>query len=146
MAADHADLVQDIEEIIAGMGMSLVSLHQQVVSGRLQVSVVVHRPGGVSLEDCTTVHRTIHPRISVLTGRRDINMEVSSPGIGRKLRNPEEYKPFIGSMIKVLPRDGDWFSARLVSCDGTEVELEQNGSNSRMSFNEITVSRLDDTV
>lgn len=146
MARSDTQLTQDIEELITGMGMSLVSMNQQVVNGRLQVSVVVHKPGGVKLDDCADVHRTVQPRLSVLTGRRDISMEVSSPGIGRKLKDPREYRPFIGSVIKVLPREGDWFSARLVSCDDNTVELERDGTVSRMSFDEITVSRLDDAV
>ncbi|MFP4508973.1 MAG: hypothetical protein ACOC4I_01730 [Spirochaetota bacterium] len=146
MAHSDTQLTQDIEELINGMGMNLVSMNQQVVNGRLHVSLVVHKPGGVKLDDCADVHRTVQPRISVLTGRRDLSIEVSSPGIGRKLKEPGEYRPFIGSMIKVLPRDGDWFSARLRACDDTTVELERDGTVSRMSYDTITVSRLDDTV
>lgn len=146
MATSDTELLQDIEQVIGGMGMSLVSMNQQVVNGRLQVSVVVHKPGGVNLADCANVHRTVQPRLSLRTGRRDISMEVSSPGIGRKLKEPAEYGPFVGSSIKVLPRDGDWFSARLVSCSNDGIELERDGTRTRMSFDEITVSRLDDAV
>lgn len=57
---------------------------------------------GVTLEDCTDVSRDVSQLLDVedLIAQH-YHLEVSSPGLDRKLRGPADYKRFRGQLVKV---------------------------------------------
>jgi ribosome maturation factor RimP len=69
------------------------------------VRVLVDRPGGIDLDALAGVAGTVvspildeHPD---LTPEGRFDLEVSSPGIERTLRRPEQYGRYIGSLVSV---------------------------------------------
>lgn len=60
------------------------------------------RPGGVSLDDCAEVSRDVSTLLDVedlVAGR--YNLEVSSPGLDRKLRGEADFARFTGRLARV---------------------------------------------
>jgi ribosome maturation factor RimP len=60
------------------------------------------RPGGVSLDDCAEVSRDVSTLLDVedlVAGR--YNLEVSSPGLDRKLRGEADFVRFVGRLARV---------------------------------------------
>ncbi|MBI3016532.1 MAG: ribosome maturation factor RimP [Deltaproteobacteria bacterium] len=60
---------------------------------------------GVTIEDCSQVHRTIE---SLLSGEvipdlkyREFQLEVSSPGVNRVLKKKDDFQKFSGSEIEI---------------------------------------------
>jgi ribosome maturation factor RimP len=113
----------EIEPVLAGMGYALVELSVGRRKGVSHVVVVLHRPGGVGVDQCAEVSRAIQPRLELVEGLADVTLEVSSPGIERTLKDPAEYGIFRGRGVQVLPADGgEWVGGVIEAYrDGTLV-------------------------
>lgn len=61
------------------------------------------RVGGVSLEDCEKLHRTIDPILDELdpTDGQPYQLSVSSPGLDRPLKTERDYKKNLGNEVNV---------------------------------------------
>lgn len=58
--------------------------------------------GGVTLDDLTPISRVLGDVVDahdVISGR--YTLEVSSPGINRRLRKPEHFREFVGKQVRV---------------------------------------------
>ena len=104
--------------------------------------VQIDRPGpaaraedSVSVEDCARVSRDMSAILDV----EDIvptayTLEVSSPGLDRPLRRPDDYSRFAGRRAKIVMRervDGQgFFKGRLGGIEGSDVLIE--GDDRRM--------------
>jgi len=63
--------------------------------------------GGVTLEDCANVSREVSTILDVeeVVPGGEYVLEVSSPGLDRKLMKPADYRRFTGSMVKLQTRE-----------------------------------------
>lgn len=90
--------------------------------------VRIDRPEGVTLADCERVSKSV----SALLDQADpfptrYELEVSSPGAERPLRNVEEYRRFIGRRANVRYRVGDSeqvAEGRLIAVSDDMIELQ----------------------
>jgi ribosome maturation factor RimP len=90
-----------VAPLVADAGLDLVEV--RFPGGQLQV--VVDRPGGVDLETLSG----ISSRISRLLDEHDMvpgryTLEVSSPGLERPLRTPDQFRRFVGATVSVKTR------------------------------------------
>jgi ribosome maturation factor RimP len=64
------------------------------------------RPGGVTLADCEFISQNVGTILDVedvIPGQR-YTLEVSSPGVERKLTKPRDFERFVGQKVKVALR------------------------------------------
>ena len=69
--------------------------------------VYIDKPGGVTHEDCSSFSREVSTIFDVedaVPGGTYL-LEVSSPGLDRKLSKPADYERFTGSLVKLMTRD-----------------------------------------
>jgi ribosome maturation factor RimP len=90
------------------LGYELYDLALTGGSGYMTLRVRIDRPEGVTLGDCERVSKSL----SALLDQADplpmrYDLEVSSPGAERPLRNLEEYRRFIGRRANVRYHGGD---------------------------------------
>ncbi len=155
--------VQPLEQIraiaarvAAARGLAIWDLQsRREVSGHV-VRVVIDRPGpaatpedSVSIEDCVEVNR----EMSTILDVEDplpfaYTLEVSSPGLTRPLRQPDDYRRFEGRLAKIVVREAvdnqKAFEGRLRGIDGDAVLLEvSNGRQHRLPLALITRGRLE---
>lgn len=96
-----AELVRELEEIAHAVGCELI--HAELKGGKLQL--VLDRedtPGGVNLADCQEVSKqasALLDVVDVIPGR--YVLEVTSPGLDRKLYRPRDYERFQGRLARV---------------------------------------------
>ncbi len=142
-------LYESLEPIITGLGFGIVELVGRQRKSTFHVHLVIHHPDGVGIENCAQVHRTVLPRIEVMYESLDVHLEVSSPGIYRKIKDAREFEIFKGKSIKVL-RSGssEWIKARIDDADEKSVSLRfyENGDTMEkdvVPFAEIQKARLD---
>jgi ribosome maturation factor RimP len=98
--------------------------------------VFVDKEGGVTLDDCADVSREISAQLDV----EDViqtayRLEVSSPGLDRPLKKPQDYQRFQGRLAKIkmlekLDPDGrgherKTFIGKLMGLEGEVVKLMQ---------------------
>ncbi|MDZ7643749.1 MAG: ribosome maturation factor RimP [Woeseiaceae bacterium] len=103
--------------------------------------------GGIGLEDCETVSRQVSALLDVedpLPGH--YVLEVSSPGLDRRLTKPSHFRRFMGAEVRVrlrFPLDGRRnFRGTLVAVDEEKIEVEVDGEKHRLPLATIETARL----
>ncbi len=98
--------LQDIvEQIVTGFGLALVDIERSA-GGLLRITIDLPwnpqaaEPEMVTVEDCEKVTRQLQFSLEV-EGIEYRRLEVSSPGIDRPLRKPEDFERFTGQVIDV---------------------------------------------
>ena len=137
-------LINEIEPVIEGLGFSLVEFSSHRNRSNLTVKAIIYTQNGVGLEECSKVYKTILPRIELLEDTRNINLEVSSPGISRNVKSIEEFGIFIGKNVKILKKDGsDWIHGRISTVDNNSVIINVDKNAVSVSFEDINKAKLE---
>lgn len=132
--------------VIEGMGYHIVELKSRTVQRQLHVSLVVHREPGVTLEDCSQIFRTVQPRLEMANSSRDIHLEVSSPGITRRLKSADELVVFKDRGIKyLLDEESDWRSGIIGEAAADKVTIINEDHPEEILLSRIKRIKLDDT-
>jgi len=98
------------EALVASEGMELVDLEYRLQGRRWMLRLFVDKDGGVTLDDCANISRELGDLLDV----KDVIpqayvLEVSSPGLNRRLRKKEDFSRFAGQKVRlrlVAPIDG----------------------------------------
>lgn len=97
-----------IEPAVIASGCELWDVSLAGTPGQRFLRVYIDAPGGVDIDRCTRVSRTLRPVLDEpLSGFSDVDLEVSSPGAERRLRGVDDYLRFIGNRVHVRFRHGD---------------------------------------
>jgi ribosome maturation factor RimP len=110
------------------LGYELYDLSLSGTGGYQTLRVRIDRPQGVTLADCERVSKSL----SALLDQDDplptrYDLEISSPGAERPLRNLDEYRRFIGNRANVRYRVGDGeqvAEGRLTAVSDQMIELQ----------------------
>ena len=137
-----------VSPVLANLGYDLVELGLVVSHGRRTLRVFIDKPGGVKLEDCALASKTVGPVLDehgVSLGR--YFLEVSSPGVERKLKTREDFRHFIGRKALVRlreARDGvGEIEGRIASFDDDTLKLKpEDGEEIDVPFEAISSARL----
>ena len=100
--------IQEIAERVAtSAGLEVVEVQMLGGGGARMVRIFIDKPLGVTHADCELVSQqvgTILDVEDVVPGAR-YTLEVSSPGVERKLTKPGDFERFVGQKVKVVLRD-----------------------------------------
>jgi ribosome maturation factor RimP len=101
---DVADrLVDALSPVLEAFGLELVD----VVVGGSQVQVTVDRPGGVDLDALASANRELSRALDLLDPfPGSYTLEVSSPGLERRLRTPAHFGRAIGEIVTIRTLPG----------------------------------------
>ena len=133
----------DYEQLVTGLGYKLVDLQIVHQKSMWVVKAVIYSKNGVGIDDCSKVHRALLSRAEVLLNSQDIQMEVSSPGLNRVIKNAAEFQAFIGENIKVLEVScSDWLEGELVSADTVKIGLKTSDGQKDIPYTDIKKAKL----
>ncbi len=125
------ELKQVIKNIVEDNGCELYDIEETKEGDYKYYRIYITKPGGVSLNDCTTINNLISPIFDVedpIDGK--YFLEVSSPGIERKLTKKEHFQKSIGERVKVNTTDGKlkgtltYADEETIKVDDKEVKYE----------------------
>jgi ribosome maturation factor RimP len=136
------------DRVATSEGIEVVEIVYSGGGSRQKLCVYIDKPGGITHADCELISRqvgTILDVEDVLPG--SYVLEVSSPGLDRKLLKPKDYERFLGRKARVRlhqPLEGKQsYTGRLCEYDdgaiGLEVAPEQVV---RFRFEEVSQARL----
>jgi ribosome maturation factor RimP len=141
----EAAVAAEIRPLIEGLGFRVVELAVGRSHRLVRLKLVIHREPGVSVQDCGLVSRTVRPRLELMEGMEDLEMEVSSPGIDRRLKKREEYDIFRNRGVRLLLRGGsEWTGGIIRGMEGDRLTLEQEQGLRVIELSDIRAARLDD--
>ncbi len=138
-----------IQPVLEAQGAELVELqYGRPRRGRGILRLFVDRPGGITLEEITRISRIVGGLLEihdVIPGA--YNLEVSSPGLTRALKQPEDYQRYVGRLVRVTTRT-PWegrqvHSGILQGLRDGQVCLKEGDSLCCIPLGEIARARLD---
>lgn len=137
-------LINSVEPVINGLGFSLVEFSSHRNRSNLTINTIIYKDSGVNLADCSTVFKTILPRIELLEDSRSVNLEVSSPGLSRNIKTTDEFEIFIGRKVRVLKKDeSEWLYGSIDSVDNSSVNLSIGKTMTNVIFEDINKAKLE---
>lgn len=100
--------------------------------------VFVTAKGGITLDKCAEISRMISPILDVeepMGG--EYNLEVSSPGIERKLKTKEHFIASVGEKIKVKDIATEVYKGELLFADENEIRIKTEFGEENISYESI---------
>jgi len=95
------------ERVAASSGFEVVEVDLRGGGKSRTLRVFLDKPAGITHEDCANFSRefgTILDVEDVVPGATYV-LEVSSPGLDRKLTRAKDYERFVGSRVKLMTRE-----------------------------------------
>ena len=117
-----------IQPVVEAMGCELWGIEQLSMGRYSTVKIYIDSKKGVDIEDCAKVSRQVSSLLDVedpVNG--EYTLEVSSPGLNRRLFKLDHYAAFTGSEVRIRlkrPYDGQRkYSGQLRGGEGDEIIL-----------------------
>jgi ribosome maturation factor RimP len=128
------DKIQEIADRVArSSGLEVVEVELRGGGKARMLRIFIDKPEGVTHEDCANFSREVGTIFDVedAVPGSTYTLEVSSPGLDRKLAKPADFERFTGNLVKVMTRDpingNRHFEGRLESFQGGRLNLELTG-------------------
>jgi ribosome maturation factor RimP len=141
------ELAKLLEPTVERLGYELADLEVRLGSKGGMVRIFIDKPEGIDLEDCERVSLAVSALLDVedpVPG--NYNLEVSSPGLDRKLTKVEHFQRFEGETVNVkmrFPIEGRRrFRGTLVSSDDENIVVEVDGESHSLPLKTIDTARL----
>ncbi len=141
------ELAELLEPALGRMGYELADLEVRLGGNGGLVRVFIDKPDGIDLDDCEKVSLAVSALLDVedaVPGKYDL--EVSSPGLDRKLTKIEHFQRFMGEVVKVQMRfpiaGRRRFRGKLMSLDDENIVVEVDGESHSLALATIDTARL----
>jgi ribosome maturation factor RimP len=146
---DKPGLIDLLDPVVAALGYELVDLDVRVGRNGM-LRLYIDRPAGtegVTLGDCELVSGQVGAFLDVEDPLPwSYVLEVSSPGLDRRLRKTSDFERFAGSEVKVeLKRAVEGrrrFRGTLKGVEGDEVAVDVDGTEWHWNLADIAEARL----
>ncbi len=130
MAFDEEQVRGIADRVAASSGLEVVEIEFRGSGKSRMLRVFLDKPVGVTHQDCALFSREFGTILDVedaVPGGTYV-LEVSSPGLDRKLNQPADYERFAGSKVKLMTREpvngNRHFEGRLESFHDGRVKLD----------------------
>jgi ribosome maturation factor RimP len=116
--------------------------------GKSILRLFLDREGGITLEEIARVSRLVGGLLDVYDLiPESYHLEVSSPGLTRKLKKPEDYQRYTGRLARITTRGvlngKQVFRGILQGVENDEVSLKEGETVYHLPLAEIARARLD---
>lgn len=134
--------------LVTALGMELVETQFRLEGQRWVLRFFIDRAGGVTVDDCAAVSRRLDDWLEEeALIRHAYTLEVSSPGLERPLRKPEDFVRFAGRRVRLrLHRDegqGKTLCGTLLGLENGEIALlMDNKEKLGLRMEQIAKARL----
>jgi ribosome maturation factor RimP len=97
-----ARVTELVEPVLVREGYELVDVEVLGSGPATILRLFIDKPGGVTLDDCASVSEVVDAMLDVEDPfESSYSLEVSSPGLDRPLRKPQDYERFVGKKAKL---------------------------------------------
>ena len=104
--------------------------------------VLITKNGGVKLDLCASISHELSPFLDVHPPMSErYRLEVSSPGIERKLSKQVHFENAIGEKLKLKITNGDKVKGTLKSADAKGIMIETKAGEENFSYNELNTCK-----
>lgn len=131
-------LEESIKLAVESLGANLYDIVTVKEHDRNIFRVLVTAENGISLDKCAEISRMISPILDVdepMGG--EYILEVSSPGIERKLRKKEHFIASVGEKVKIKNFATETYKGELISADNEKVVVETEFGKEEITYDNI---------
>jgi len=141
----------ELEKVCDPLDLDIVELFVKRGKNGLHIKVIIYRGSGVTIRDCEKVSNLFNSRLSMLGqfDNENYNLQVSSPGLYRELRDTCEYSLFLTRPVKLILKEPDPSLGNAVCLTGileaykdNTVVLNENGKLHRIPLSRIKKTKL----
>jgi len=136
------NLDTQIAKIIEANGAALYDTEVVTEFDETIFRVLVTKVGGVTLDLCANISHELSPFLDVhppMNGQ--YRLEVSSPGIERKLIKPVHYKNAIGEKVKVKIPGEERIKGVLKSADSNGFVVETKHGDETLTYSQVGTAK-----
>tara|TARA_B100001121_G_scaffold12849_1_gene10711 strand:- start:388 stop:840 length:453 start_codon:yes stop_codon:yes gene_type:complete len=95
------NLEETLREQIEKKGYQLIEIEQHSLRKGIKMVLFIDHENGIGIDDCISVSKASEVVIDEFIDPESYELEVSSPGLDRKLVKKEDFDRFIGKTIKI---------------------------------------------
>jgi len=149
MAVDLDQVRAIVERVASSQGLEVVEVELRGGGKARMLRIFIDKPNGVTHEDCTSVSREVGTIVDVEDAMPGgpYTLEVSSPGLDRKLSRPADFERFQGSRVKLTTRDevngNRHFEGRLERFESGRLTLDMAEARKKFRPKESSVQKLE---
>jgi len=133
-------LNEQIAKIVKANGANFYGTETVQEDSNTIFRVYITKEGGVNLDLCADISHELSVFFDVNPPMHDAYfLEVSSPGIERKLENPEHFISAVGERVKFKINGGDKVKGLILSADKTGFVITLKGEE--VPFNYCDISK-----
>jgi len=137
-----------VDPLLFGEGMELVDIEYRRESRGWVLRLYLDKEGGITLDDCTRVSQEVGRILDVEDFiQAPYMLEVSSPGLSRRLKTEKDFMKYRGHLIKVKTFDSvenrRQFKGRLLGISENKLEIESDGGIIQISFSNVAKANLE---
>ncbi|MDY0320493.1 MAG: ribosome maturation factor RimP [Arcobacteraceae bacterium] len=140
---ENNELYNALETAIKGCGVEVYDIEKLRENENYILRVSITSPDGVNLDKCAQVSNVISPILDIyepMSGK--YNLEVSSPGIERKLKNPRQFQASVGELVEIKDFEKNKVKGKLVSADDESITIElEDGESKSYNYSEISQAK-----
>ena len=137
------------ERVALSSGLEVVEVELRGGGKARMLRVVIDKPAGVTHEDCANLSREMSTILDVqdVVAGSSYLLEVSSPGLDRKLLRAADYERFTGSRVKLTTRNpvagNRHFEGRLESFENGRLTLDLSAARKKFRPVSDAAQKLD---
>ncbi len=135
-------LENEIKKIVESCGARLYDIETVTENGRTIYRVTIKSDEGVDLDLCADISNMISPLLDVnppVNG--NYNLEVSSPGIERKLKKPSHFENSVGEIVHIVLDDGTQLKGKLKEVKYPKLIIKTEHGEEKIDMNEIASAK-----
>ena len=132
------NLEESIKLAVESLGAKLYDITTTKEHDRNIFRVLVTADGGISLDKCAEISRMISPILDVdepMSG--EYILEVSSPGIERKLRKKEHFIASVGEKVKIKDFATETYKGELIFADNDKIVVKTEFGDEELTYDSI---------
>ncbi len=137
---------EQIEHTINSIGFELMEIECSPNRNGLKIVTFIDHLNGVTLDDCVRASKVIEPILDNEDEDLSYLLEVSSPGLNRKLITKEHFDRFIGKTIKIKLKEKinnrKNYKGELLTRRGNEIEVMVDNIKSTIDIDSIDICRI----
>ena len=136
------NLETQIAKIVEANGAALYDIEIVTEFDETIFRVLVTKVGGVDLDLCADVSHELSPFLDVHPPMSQrYRLEVSSPGIERKLTKPVHFQNAIGEKVKLKIKGSDKLKGTLKSADDEGIVVETKHGDESFEYGELGTAK-----
>ena len=131
-------LEESIKLAVESLGANLYDIVTVKEHDKNIFRVLVTAENGISLDKCAEISRMISPILDVdepMGG--EYILEVSSPGIERKLRKKEHFLASVGEKVKIKNFATEVYKGELISADNEKIVVKTEFGEEEITYDNI---------